>query len=52
MDIVGIIVSPVPNDRAHLPLWSASGIAVRCSALLGKPIITYAEIARRRKSPK
>jgi hypothetical protein len=22
------------NDKAHLPLWSASGIAVRCSALL------------------
>jgi len=23
------------NAQAHLPLWSASGIAVRCSALLG-----------------
>jgi len=23
------------NDQAHLPLWSASGIAVRWSVLLG-----------------
>jgi hypothetical protein len=25
-----------PNEKAHLPLWSASGIAVRWSALLAR----------------
>jgi hypothetical protein len=25
-----------PNDQAHLPLWSASGTAVRWSDLLAK----------------
>ncbi|MCD6197709.1 MAG: hypothetical protein J7K15_03935 [Deltaproteobacteria bacterium] len=30
-----VIAAPVArNDQAHLPLWSASGIAVRCSVLL------------------
>jgi hypothetical protein len=28
-------VSKIDNDKAHLPLWSASEIAVRCIALFG-----------------
>jgi hypothetical protein len=33
-----------PNAEAYLPLWSASGIAVRCSALLGVAGILLGDI--------
>jgi hypothetical protein len=32
--VSGTLLYFAANDQAHLPLWSAGGIAVRCSALL------------------
>jgi hypothetical protein len=37
------------NVQAHLPLWSASGIAVRWSALLGIFIMIFQYMLKKRE---